>query len=273
MKKLIHSRNKGGFLIYIQDNTALKTRKKGDSMIFNVKKFFVFFSFITIIYPIQASIQYYGQDKQDQFINENIFHNKKNGVFVDIGAHNGITFSNTYFFEKHLDWTGVCIEPNPLVFPQLEKNRQAICYPVCISNEPGIVNFLQILSPSVNVEMLSGIVDLYDPRHLNRINSETFGPGASTKIIQIPSKTLTQVLQESNLFEIDFLSIDVEGGEMKVLLGIDFNLIKIKCIIIENNFPDRFKPIENILIANGFQRFAETRLDVIFVQTELLKSI
>ena len=51
---------------------------------------------------------YKSQFGQDKFLNENIFKNKRNGVFIDIGAHDGITYSNSYVFEKQLDWTGIC---------------------------------------------------------------------------------------------------------------------------------------------------------------------
>ena len=59
------------------------------------------------------NFQYYSQFKQDQFLNEVLFNNKKNGFFIDIGAHDGVTISNTLFFEKQNDWKGICIEPNP----------------------------------------------------------------------------------------------------------------------------------------------------------------
>ena len=51
---------------------------------------------------------YKSQFGQDRWLNETIFRNKQNGLFVDVGAHDGVTFSNSYFFEKHLlsyqDW-------------------------------------------------------------------------------------------------------------------------------------------------------------------------
>ena len=64
---------------------------------------------------------YYSQCKQDQYINESFFKGKDSGVFVDIGAHNGISLSNSYFFEKELGWNGVCIEPMPEVYSELKK--------------------------------------------------------------------------------------------------------------------------------------------------------
>ena len=43
---------------------------------------------------------YYGRFCQDKFVNDHFFHNKKNGVFVDIGAYDGVESSNTLFSKK-----------------------------------------------------------------------------------------------------------------------------------------------------------------------------
>src|SRR5260221_7249446 len=83
---------------------------------------------------------YYSQCGQDQFLYENFFRTKREGVFVDIGAHDGIFYSNTKFFEE-LGWQGLCIEPIPEVFEQLKKNRKAICIQGCISDQVGKSSF------------------------------------------------------------------------------------------------------------------------------------
>ena len=48
-------------------------------------------------------MEFYSQYGQDKFLFENFFKEKNNGFYLDIGAHDGITLSNTYFFEK-LGW-------------------------------------------------------------------------------------------------------------------------------------------------------------------------
>lgn len=70
--------------------------------------------------------KYYSQCGQDEYLNRKIFKNRKNGLFLDIGANDCISFSNTYFFEKELNWKGICIESLPEVFKELEKNRVSI---------------------------------------------------------------------------------------------------------------------------------------------------
>ena len=98
---------------------------------------------------------YHSQFKQDQFINENFFKNKINGFFVDIGAHDGKTFSNSLFFEG-LGWNGVCVEPNPKIFKSLKNNRKCKCFEVAISDKIGKSSFFQITS---DIDMLSGLTD------------------------------------------------------------------------------------------------------------------
>lgn len=66
---------------------------------------------------------FYSQCGEDQFLNENFFKNKMNGVYVELGALDGILYSNTKFFEDTLNWSGVLIEPHPNKFDFLKKNR------------------------------------------------------------------------------------------------------------------------------------------------------
>ena len=54
---------------------------------------------------------YYSQDKQDEFLEKNVFKGLKNGFFVDIGAHDGKSINNTLYFEENNNWTGINIEP------------------------------------------------------------------------------------------------------------------------------------------------------------------
>ena len=53
----------------------------------------------------------YSQYGQDIILNDRIFKNKKNGYFIDIGAYDGVCFSNTLLYEEKFDWNGICIEP------------------------------------------------------------------------------------------------------------------------------------------------------------------
>ena len=71
----------------------------------------------------------YSQYGQDVYLINSIFPDRINGYFVDVGAYDGITLSNTFILEKHLGWSGICIEPNPEAFEKLRANRSCICFP------------------------------------------------------------------------------------------------------------------------------------------------
>ena len=112
-------------------------------------------------------MKYYSQFGQDKAVYENYFKNKTNGYFVDIGAHNGIELSNSKFFED-IGWTGVCVEPNPIVFKQLQSVRSCKCVMKAISDHVGVGKFFQILE---GPDMLSGLVDDFSQNGIKNIYS------------------------------------------------------------------------------------------------------
>src|SRR5664280_1701555 len=113
-------------------------------------------------------VGYFSQYRQDEFVDK--FFNKKNaGFFIDIGAHDGVTFSNTFFLEKERGWSGICIEPIPDVFDKLKQNRRSININSCITQKNGYVRFRRVHGYN---EMLSGILDLMDSEHSEQIEMD-----------------------------------------------------------------------------------------------------
>ncbi len=202
---------------------------------------------------------YKSQMGQDKYINTNFFKNRRNGIFIDIGANECVRFSNTYFFEKHLDWNGICIEPLPKIFEKLKNNRSCICINGCIADKEGDAQFLCIEGYS---EMLSGLLDKYHPIHLNRIKAEVAEYGGRSNIITVPCYRLNDILLEYNLSYIDYLSIDTEGGEYSILASIDFTQFDIDIIDVENNYKDH--RIRNLLEKNGYQFITKIMCDEIY---------
>lgn len=177
---------------------------------------------------------YFSQYGQDKWLVENFFKNNQMGFFVDIGAHDGISFSNTYYLEK-LGWDGVAIEPNPEVFSLLERNRNCNIFNCAICGKPGVQKFRVISGYS---QMLSGLLKKYDNHHQERISKEINLHGGKYSDIDIECNTLSGILQKIGKNYIDYLSIDVEGAEYEILTSIDFQKINIKLISVENNYRD-----------------------------------
>lgn len=89
--------------------------------------------FLKNIIESNNNIKFKSQFDQD-FLAYSYFNGKKNGFFVDIGAHNGEWINNTYIFEK-LGWNGICIEADPDNFELLKKNRKCYTYNFAIDSE------------------------------------------------------------------------------------------------------------------------------------------
>jgi FkbM family methyltransferase len=200
-------------------------------------------------------MEFYSQFNQDKFLYENYFKNKTDGFFLDIGAHDGITGNNTYLFEK-IGWSGVCIEPIPSVFKKLKENRNCILIESALSETTGEEEFLELIGYT---EMLSGLIKNYDPRHLNRIETEIQSMGGEKKII----KCNTITMDDLNLpLIIDYVSLDVEGSELNILNTINFNKYRINFMSIENNYNDN--DIINVMLNNNFEIVSYLGCDIIF---------
>jgi FkbM family methyltransferase len=202
----------------------------------------------------QAELQaqgYFSQCGQDKWVMETAFPGLRGGVFVDIGAHDGISFSNTYVLERSMGWTGLAIEPMPDVCDRLERNRRCLKVRGCIGGFNGTAAFLRISGYS---EMLSGLVDQYDPRHLERIRHEVSAHGGTLEEIQVPCFRLDALLAEHGLRAVDYLSLDVEGAEYEILKNIDFAKIDVRLWGIENNYRD--PRIPKLMGENGYDLVA-----------------
>jgi FkbM family methyltransferase len=153
------------------------------------------------------------------------------GFYVDIGAHDGLSGNNTKYFEEQ-GWEGICIEPHPLVFENLKKNRTCRVENVAIWKEDTEVDFLAV---SGYAEMLSGIVESYDTRHRARIEREIIQMGGYSSMVKVKALKFDTLKLPT---KIDFLSIDTEGSELHILENVDFNKYDIRVVCIENNFMD-----------------------------------
>jgi FkbM family methyltransferase len=180
-------------------------------------------------------------------------------VFFEVGAHDGVTFSNTCGLERRFGWTGIAVEPSPAAFALLRRNRGCTVVNGCIAAAPGVALFLDIEGPAA---MLSGLVDHYDPRHLARIDREMRAGGGGRREVEVPCFTLEGLAAEHGATRIDYLSIDTEGGELAILRSIDFSRLDVNLISVENNYGDpRFR---SLLAGAGFRLIARLACDEIY---------
>lgn len=177
------------------------------------------------------TIQYYSRERQDRWVAETLKF-KKDGYFVDIGAANGITNSNSYALEKYLNWNGICVEPNhqARAFPSLKQNRQCICTDECIFSENGEIDFV---ARGRKFERSGAYFNGATQEIRTLVNS---GKHGTTKCKTI---TLLELLSQYNApTVIDYLSIDTEGAEWEILKNFDFSRYTFLTITVENNCAD-----------------------------------
>jgi hypothetical protein len=101
--------------------------------------------------------------------------------------------------------------------------------------------------------MLSGIIENYDARHLERLMNENTEMSATTQIVKVNTKRLETIFDEHAVSHINYLSIDVEGAEFEVIKSIDFTKVFIDVIGFENNYTEVSRPIILYLEYNGFK--------------------
>ena len=180
---------------------------------------------------------------------------------MDVGASDGVTISNTLAFENR-GFEGLCVEPRDDAFAELRRNRKCYCEKVGISDVPKEnVEFLNIKGYG---KSLSGIVSEYDPKHLQRIKDDSTHPEhESAKTIYIQTVTLQSLLDKYGWDTVDFLSVDTEGNEMKVLKSIDWKRTRVNVITVENNY--RENNIRRFLINKGFKLCTTLGVDEVYV--------
>jgi FkbM family methyltransferase len=191
---------------------------------------------------------------------------KRNGFFVEFGATNGIDFSNTYVMESQLQWKGILAEPARCWHESLKKNRTALIDTRCVWTKSGeSITFFE-----ANVAELSTISDFRD----RDFNKDARKAG---KTYEVETVSLNDLLSKySAPTEIDYISVDTEGSEFKILNSFDFQKYFIKVITVEHNFcdPDR-KQIFDLLSSHNFVRILEpfSKFDDWYVQKSVLDEL
>jgi FkbM family methyltransferase len=198
---------------------------------------------------------FFSQAGQDKFVNDSYFRSMNNGFFVEIGAYNGIDGSNCYFFEKFLNWSGIAIEPSPTQFLALQKNRKCKCVNKAVAKKSEKIEFIDVVK---GYTQMSGINNSSYQKTLEIIKKD-LRTVLDKKIIE--AATFSEIVEYNYL--IDYLSIDVEGGEMDILESIDFDLYKIKVLSIENNYPNEIN-YEKYLSEKGFCYIDNVGVDEIY---------
>lgn len=178
--------------------------------------------------------------------------NFENGYFVELGANDGISQSNTYYYEKYKKWSGILIEPILHKYIECKKSRSDknkyycnACVSFTHNKEFVKLLFSNLMTISTNLQ--SDINDKFaHANHSNTIRKN------KEEVIEFfaKAKTLDSILIECDApKKIDFLSVDVEGAEIEVLKGINFVSHEFKYILVESR---EIEKISNFLSKHNY---------------------
>lgn len=209
------------------------------------------------------------------YINNDLKENNKL-VYIDIGANDGVTISNSLHLEIN-GWDGICIEPLSTIADKLRKNRKCTIHECACTNNDGIVKFTAC---SEHTEMLSGISEDYNPLHVNRIDSEIKTFGGSKTEIDVKASRLQPLIEDffikrGNLTEkyhVNFLSIDTEGNKLKVLQSIDFTKSRFDLMTIETNYREEDEKIKIFLAENKYAFIGRLGGDDLYIEDSVFVS-
>jgi FkbM family methyltransferase len=174
----------------------------------------------------------------------------KNGFFVELGANDGLKQSNTKYFELFRGWSGILIEPEPKNYNLLRHNRSENSKSfnaACVSFDFPEVEIAMIYS-DLMTSPLEGRNGLPNARAHAKLGEEFWG-GESYEFLA-PARTLNSILKEAHApSNIQLLSLDVEGAELEVLLGLNFSQYSFDYLLIESR---DILSLEKLLGLNGY---------------------
>ena len=163
----------------------------------------------------------YSQNNEQQIILD--YFGNYVGTFLDFGANDGITLSNTYaLYEK--GWTPVWVEASPYCVNKLlnlaaQKNYPLVNVVGCaVGSENGKVTFYESTGGGHDRSLVSTII----PKEKERWNAEW-------NEIQVEIKTVQTILSKFD-YTFDFVNIDVEGMDYQVLTQLDLTDTKMVCV-------------------------------------------
>jgi FkbM family methyltransferase len=180
----------------------------------------------------------------------------RDGFYIEAGANDGVSQSNTQALEVHKNWSGLLIEPNHIRFAECKANRSdrnifEHCALVSPDHKKLTIrgNFAeQDLAASLMAQVTIPL-DYYD------IHQRTAAIEKQTRtVISVPAQTLQSLIDKHNIKKIDFLSLDVEGYEYEAMNGLSFDKNPPRFIRVETSqLPERIEAMKQYVESKGYQ--------------------
>jgi FkbM family methyltransferase len=194
--------------------------------------------------PLALGPKRYSQHDEELVI-RHFFGDRRDGVFLDVGAYDWKLNSTTLYLEKHLGWTGIAVDALERFRAGYEKNRPGTHFFTYIVGErSGEIATIYV------ADALSSVVeDHLDTIRTHREHIDQF----EAKPVQVPTITLTDLLDREGVEKIDFLSMDIEEAEPAALAGFDIERFRPELVCIEVAKRTR-EPLLAYFSAHGYER-------------------
>jgi FkbM family methyltransferase len=189
----------------------------------------------------------------------------RGGFFLDSGASDGVTVSNTLLLERDYGWRGICVEPNDRFFARLRHNRRCVCVNCCLYDRDATVDFIK-------AGTLGGIVEDYHPSLRRQVDATHRSiAGTPPTVITRPAQSVRSLLHASGAPPvIDYWSLDTEGSELRILKAFPFDEYAFRVLTVEHNRFAVRSDIRRFLEARGYRWVAELGCDDAYVADRLI---
>jgi FkbM family methyltransferase len=170
------------------------------------------------------------------------------GVFLEAGAHDGYTQSNTYYLERFRGWSGVLVEAIPELHTKAAERRARSHVVQCALVGP------EDAGGDVTIAF-GDLMSKVDDRGAYA-DGGLRNAGRTGYTVDVPARTLVDVLDEAGVRGLDLMVLDLEGHELAALRGMDFDRHPVEYLVVEMLEQERQRPAFDRLLDPWF-RFAE----------------
>ncbi len=193
---------------------------------------------------------FYAQFGEDRLLSQ-LFKNNIKGSCVEVGANDGVTGSNTLYFER-LGWNCVLVEPNPDLAAQLRMTRAGQVFECAASRVEGRA----VLQLAEGDPLAHAVSTLGSDE---RASASVRAHGFRSRPVEVHTRTLDGILDEAGFAPgFEFLTLDVEGHEFEALGGLTLGYWRPRVMIVEDNTRFGDARVRQHLERSGYARVRRT---------------